>query len=81
MRRREMEFIFRRIEKPNKYEFLMKVEGADEFTSVDFTLVDREIIAFSLYLQLTGKAIINDEIVGEPLPVDEYIEKLLHPDK
>ena len=70
-----MEYIIRKIGEPNKYEYLQrptKKKGWEELTTLD-----RRINAFFLYLQLTGQVVINDEIMGKTVPVDEEIEKAL----
>jgi len=57
---------------PNRYELVARTEGFEEATDID-----RRIMAFFLYLRLTGQLIINNEIVGKPFPVDEEIQNAL----
>jgi len=70
-----MEFIFKRVGK-REYDFIAKKDENEEITPID-----REIIAFAIYLQLTGEAIIDAKIVGRPLFFSKHLAEILHPDK
>jgi len=67
-----MRWLIRKYYEPNIYKLIMK--------STDFETVtdsDKTILAFFLYLELTGQIIIKGDIVGKPFPVDEEIQKAL----
>ena len=67
-----LEYLLRR-KGLKQYEFSMTTHGMRE----RMTNTARQILAFILYLELTGQIIINEEIVRKPFPVDEEIQKAL----
>jgi len=69
-----MEYLIKKIDEPNKY-LLLRRHRDKVWRKVPET--ELRIMGFFVYLQLTGQAIINDEIVEKPFPVDEEIEKAL----